>query len=45
MFPLAEGGKGQDREVFIDIKHGVETKNYDSVSGFSDEIFTFLMIK
>lgn len=29
---LVGGGKGQDREVYLDIKHGVETKNYDSLA-------------
>jgi len=29
---LIAGGQGSDREVSIDIKHGVEAKSYDDVS-------------
>ena len=29
---MVAGGRGADREVFIDMKHGVEAKNYADVS-------------
>ena len=30
--PFVSGGHGADREIFINMKHGVEAKNYADVS-------------
>jgi len=29
---MSEGGKGADREVFLNVKHGVEAKNYEMMA-------------
>ena len=31
MLPVIAGGQGINREISLDLKHGIEAKNYDDV--------------
>lgn len=36
LYTVGQAGGGVDREVFLNVKHGVEAKNYEDVSFYEN---------